>query len=379
MMLIHNLVTVLTKRPALLLVPIWLLVHVFLYQWFGVKVVYDSHRYLAYANSLAEGSTFWYQSSSIFYSTYALLLFFLLHVLKLPLICVVLLQTVLSGVAAIYLYKTTFLQTFSRLSALLATFLFIVWPDLQSWNLYIHTESLYISLSVFILYLFVRSQQKVTDNERLKLLFLLLLIMFLRPNGLFLTAGIITAILIVRYKEAFFLAGKRLLLFIPLLLLLVVLILLLEVFSPLQYFINGQVIQGYNGITVTLNFPPAFDHSRLVIFQLMELFFHQPLQCLKLLLLRFLFFWGQIRPYYSLRHNLLIVTFFIPVYYLAITKLGNLRLRHPGITLMATLMLLHTLMVMAVSVDWDNRFIVPVLPFVFVLAGFGAKAGKIRN
>ncbi len=64
---------------------------------------------------------------------------------------IVIAQVLISGIAAFTLYLLAS-QLYDWRAGLLAAFLFVGFPDLQKWNYYILTESLFISTIIFITY-----------------------------------------------------------------------------------------------------------------------------------------------------------------------------------------------------------------------------------
>jgi len=107
-----------------------------------------------------------------------------------------------------------------------------------------------------------------------------------------------------------------------------------------------------------------------VVKQLWSIITSQPFAYTKLLLLRFIFFWGQVRPYYSAIHNFAIFLYFIPVYGAALY--GIKRLSYcPVNVFMWLVAILQTMMSLVIAVDWDNRFLVPLMPFIVIFAAVG--------
>ncbi|MBC5994800.1 hypothetical protein [Pontibacter cellulosilyticus] len=364
----HSFFSLSEERLTYCLVPAWLLMQVILYYWYGIRIVYDSHRYFAYADALASNTADWYLDSAKFYTSYTLLLAFFLHVAKLPVVSVLLFQTLVSGAAAVFLFKSTIFISGSRKAAIFATLFFILWPDLQFWNLYVHTESLYISLSVFILYFVLVARQR---QQYLTLAVLLAIICFLRPNGFFVALAVAAALVFRRGLGLYFRSrySRAVAATVLLFVLIAVAAFFLEIFSPIGYYTAGRFIQGYSGYTSPV-VAPAPAGEAWVIQRLFTLMLEQPVTFIKLLAGRFLLFWAQIRPYYSVVHNVVILLFFLPLYYFA-----GVYLYRAKATLFTVFFLilaaLHTLMVTVIAVDWDNRFIVPLLPFVFILAATG--------
>ncbi|EJF09600.1 glycosyltransferase family 39 protein [Pontibacter sp. BAB1700] len=361
-----KLLWLLASKPLLYLGALWMVMHLILYSRYGVKIVFDSYRYLNYVESIVSGSSYWLQPHSIFYSSYTLFLFLVLHVLSQPIEVVIALQILLSGVATVFFYKTLYNTTQHRVAAFIGVAFYLFWPQIHSWGFYIHTESLYISTSIFTLYLI----SKTTQNRYS--LFVLALILcfaiFLRPNGIFLLLGVIAGVIYLK-KDMFTTTHSYLVLVLVVPALLFSANYALEIFSPLQYLSQGQIIQGYNKLTIQIDSPQLVptDPALLHVIGFIK---EQPVSYIKLLLLRFIYLWAQVRPYYSNIHNIAIVIFFIPVFILALRGIRK-AIKEQTFIFMVTVLFLQTVMTMVIAVDWDNRFVVPLLPFVFYFASIG--------
>lgn len=361
------------KRLQLLLL-FWLLMNIALYFKLGVKVVFDSHRYLAYVNSLTSGDGSWYRPDSILYAGYTFFLAAIVRFLQLQNIAVVVAQVLISGIALVCLYKAIYSITRNYLCSFVCSFLYIAWPEIHLWNFYIHTESLYISTSIFILYYFTKDHWNSFDV--VACLALLLFSSFLRPNGFFLLIGAI-AYFIHKFHDRISRKHKLAFLVIALPVLAYGAYISLEIYSPVQSLLQGHAIQGYHKVRVTME-PLVADAQSPGILQLFSAVIEQPGNLLKLLLLRFTYFWGQIRPYYSTIHNTAIALFFLPVYFYAVKGYTKIR-QYPICTFILTVITLQTFMAVTLAVDWDNRFIVPLLPYTFAFTCIGLVAFNIKQ
>jgi hypothetical protein len=107
---------------------------------------------------------------------------------------------------------------------------------------------------------------------------------------------------------------------------------------------------------------------------LLDYVVHNPAQFFKMAGLKFLSYWGMTRPYYSSWHNIAFMCFFYPLYFFAFTGIMRLaRLNRPFTLYAVGAMVIFTLSVMFTCDDWNNRFIMPILPFVMLFASFGIK------
>jgi hypothetical protein len=359
--------------PWFLLIPGWITMQWVLFCRFGVKLMFDSRRYLSYADSMAGGTDIWQQPKNLLYSTYTFFLYFFHHLLKLELVTIIIIQVCLSGVAAWCMYQIPLLITKDKVAAFISALLFIAWPDLQAWNFYIHTESVYISTIIFLMYSIAKGQ---ANNSRSKKIapFLFPAIIFLRPNGfisLLAWSVAVTSNWFIKFRSRITTSRGLAYLLLLLLVALFSAYFLFEVFSPVYFIVKGYVIQGYKGLLLSPGEINQFDPSMPKAVRLLSYLLTHPLQFLLLMGTRLLFFLGQFRPYYTSWHNALILLYFIPVYAAAAYYLLRKSMNQPVFAYMVTLVVLQSVMAMIMGVDWDNRFVVPILPIFFVLAGCG--------
>lgn len=347
----------------------WVLVQCLLYSKHGIKVVFDSKRYLGQADLLAAGD---YSSLKVSYIVYTALLA-LSNTLG-SLGWIILLQTIVSGLAMVAMYKAARTLTGSELVAALTAFLLILWPDFQFWNLYIHTESLFVSVTCLAFWRLVTAHK---TSHYLQLWLLLLVVVFLRPNG-FMVAASVFVYWGISFCElrgyTLWKAAILLLSIVSIVVLIVAHFFLQDISSDhsfTKFLVSGEVIQGYEPLRIkdaTIAQPQGTPLQQTVAIVLNE-----PLFFVKQSLMRLLYYWAQVRPYYSLWHNVAIVALMYPLYLLGIKALlaGRVEARVTGFIVF--LMLQLSAMVVVSAVDWDNRFFLPLLPFVFLLGAIGIK------
>ena len=80
------------------------------------------------------------------------------------------------------------------------------------------------------------------------------------------------------------------------------------------------------------------------------------------------------RPYYSTFHNWLLRVYFYPLYFFAIVGIVSLK-KHNRYFAVYTVgvLLTFTFSVMVTCDDWNNRFLMPIIPLVILLAAFGMR------
>lgn len=380
-------------HPALLL-GLWLLVQAaFLLRFHGPHYANDSELYLDYATRLAQQGYFPVEKGAATIANNGLNDFQYVHSQRYILYPwfqsvwlrlgagrwgIVLAQLAISGLAARALYEAVRrLAGGQRGAAALATALFIVWPDVQQFNCYLLTESLFISLSVLSFWALVRVWGGRWRDYAL-LLGLLVLTALVRPNG-FVVAGAVAlaglAALYARQRRLFWLAVALFGLAAPL----VVWWLnhQLVSFFIVETYQRGELMFGASAWAIKpsapLSPPPAGlgQMSRVLYFA-----WHNPGFLAQLMLGKLFVFFSSIKPYYSLGHQLLSVSVLWPAYWLAIRGARRVAVWLPARAFLAGVPLLQAAVVMLTVDDYDVRFLAPVLPFVFALAALQVAGGK---
>lgn len=356
--------------PALLLL-LWLLMQVGVYYAHGVMVVFDSHRYLDEADKLLKPSGISHLRLS--YLSYSAILALCISVFG-SAKAVVLVQIVVGGLSTIAFYRLARFLLQSRLLSYFATGLLLLWPLYQHWHFYIHTESLFASLSIIAFY---RAATASNFWHYIQLLLLLFLITFLRANGFMVVLAVLTyAGTEYWLRQEYSLRRLLLVVFIGGTVFTVVfahffLNDMTGTHSFTGHLISGNIIQGYDKMSFKAQQELVLSGSPLA--QVSQLVWQEPVFFIKKSLGRIFYYWSQMRPYISLRYKIAIVAYLYPLYILTIIGLWKKQLPMPFILALAALSGLFTAMVVVSGVDWDNRFMMPLLPYLFLCAAAGLK------
>jgi len=365
-----------------LLLGLWLLVQAaFLVKFHGPHYANDSARYLGYATNLAQhgyyrleptetslASDFQYVHNQryILYPWYQSV-WLRLHAGWWG---IVLGQIAISGLAAIALYRAVRqLAGGKRSAAALAASLFILWPDVQQFNCYLLTESLFISLSVFSFWALVRVRGGGWWAGAVLAIFLLLAAL-VRPNGFVVAAAAGVAGLATLYtarRRIFWLLIGAGVLAAPL----VVWWLNYQLvsFFIVETYVRGELMFATPVWALHPSTPLALppdgigQMSRVLYFAA-----HNPGFLLRLMVGKLLVFFSSIKPYYSLAHKLMSVLVLWLLYYLAVCGARQAAVWLPARAFLVAVPLLQVAIVMLTVDDYDVRFLAPVLPFVFALA-----------
>lgn len=344
-----------------ILVLIWLSIQLFWWWRGGVRTGVDSALYIDQAELIMDGQLpadrgIWYLGYSIFLA--------LLFSAGFSLVGVVAVQVLLSAVSVAALYGISTRVMKDERAAVLAALLYCLWPGVHEWNFFIYTESLYTSLSLMSIWALIHA------DLRWKLIggVLLLACVATRPTGFCLLSALAAIGLIQLSKShpawalaaggAAILAG----------------IFLFNAFMqeadlPARY-LAAEVI--YPMISWGIAPAEEIDTSGFggpALWDIFKFSITYPWYFLKLSGLKALLFIAHAKPYYSVLHNLAIVFFLLPVHVFAIR--GYRLCANPFKQFVLFYFGVQTTVVALTSENWDGRFLIPILPWIFLLAGLG--------
>jgi hypothetical protein len=387
------------RHHVWLLAGMWLLVQAgFLLKFHGPHFANDSARYLDYATNLAQHGYYQAEPGAVAATIanngvdnfqyehnqrYILYPWFQSVWLRLGAgrWGIVLAQLAISGLAAGALYGAVRRLAGGRRGAAgLATALFMVWPDVQQFNCYLLTESLFISLSVLSFWALVR----VRGGGWLawaQLAVLLVLTALVRPNG-FVVAGAAAlaglAALYAQRRQVFWALVGLAALATPLAVWW--LNYQLVSFFIVETYLRGELMFGTPVWAIRPSAPLILPPSGLgQMSRVLHFATHNPGFLTHLMLGKLLVFFSSIKPYYSLGHCLLSVAVLWPAYWLAARGSQRPAVWLPARAFLAGVPVLQAAVVMLTVDDYDVRFLAPVLPFVFALAALQAVRSGDKN
>ena len=367
---LHLLARRLWPHHRALLAGLWVLVQLLFWRKFGgPHFVNDSARYLEYARGIAERGYF-EPGHNLRYVLYPLFQSLWLR-LGLGWPGIVAGQMVVSALATRAIYRgTRRLARGRRGAAALATLAFIAWPDIQQFNVFLLTESLFISLVALSFGAFTNVRHGQLRDWAL-LLLVLALAALARPNGF--VAGLAAALAgldaLRRRSDRRPWRAARLALVLLAPLLWAALNHQLATFYLMDTYQRGELIFRYQLWAVhqaaPLNMPPPGigPAARVLYFAA-----RNPVYLGRLMLGKLFVFVSYLKPHYSLAHRVLGVLVLWPAYWLAALGARRRGIWRPARVFLAGVFLLQTAIIMLTVDDWDVRFLAPVLPMIFILA-----------
>ncbi len=355
------------SRDKLLLLLIFSFVQLALLLWVGIYTKEEAIKYIGEAGYFQQYLHF-SEPKYLFYSSY-IFLHVLSHAIGAGIVGVYILQLIVNAIATLCFHSLVVNLTAKKTIAFLATLLLVLCIPYQKWTVYLFTESIFFSL--LIIYFYILFQKREESSTRIILAaILLLLIILARPTGILIIPP--TLLLIARYLYK----HKH---FIPLTIACVAGVLAFVVitnlamqgqgeFDFLKPFREEHIICGYPQKTSTGN----TNTSANTLQGLMIYIFQNPRQFGVLAIERIIAFFGMIRPYFSARHNLFLGAFFYPIYLFALAGIPTMyRVSKRFAFFSAMVISVFMISVMVTCDDWHNRFIMPVMPVIFVFAAAG--------
>lgn len=368
------------RNSIIVITLAWTLVNMLLFQKNGIKIVSDSERYIEYANGLASG--FYFDSHNFWYVGYGLYLLLVFKLFGGSIVAAVIGQYLLSFVAVIALYRGTFLLWSSSTAALITCLLFLGFIDISSWNSYILTESLYTSFICFSLFCLITVRQRpVSISFKILTAVVVVFTFFMKPTGIALLVAL-AAVVLYNMVVAANSAWKKVSIISTAVVVFIILInRMLTTFLLIETYQAGEVIYGVTSfpdqevvesliVDRPANiFTPSSAHP--VIIRVVEFIFHHPIYWLKLFFLKVYYLLLHTRPFWSGYHNMFSLAVLVPSYFLFSGTLRSAAVDRDVVIFSISFVLVHILSVGITSDDWDGRFLMPMLPVIFIFAGRG--------
>jgi hypothetical protein len=244
-----------------------------------------------------------------------------------------------------------------------AFILYMIWPPIREWNNFIYAESLFTSFCIFSFTLLLLSK---TFWQYSLAALVLLFTFFIRPTGFCLVVGVIGygIAMLPRTSYKFALPVMCVMAFIAW----SIANKMFKSYDQVEGYVMAEII--YPKITLGIT-PPAsltIPDTGTPLEKVFLFALNNPLYFLKLVLIKISLFYGNIKPYYSTFHNTAIVLFLYPLYYLSIRGITRLAGFKKERFFIASFIIANGTIVGLTTENWDGRFLVPVLPFIFMMA-----------
>ncbi|MEX2235375.1 MAG: glycosyltransferase family 39 protein [Cyclobacteriaceae bacterium] len=368
-----------TRFHLYFLFILWLIVHGVLYFYSGIRTdLFDAKGYIKGADFLLMTGRL-EVFHQIFYAVPILLIAFFRWVHAEGVHGFVLFQCILSGVAAFSLYHASSRVFKDQNAGLFSAVIFLCWWDVIQWNTAVMTES--VACSVICLVTFKLTYFRDTFRDYALLTLLLALCVLTRPTGVLIIFGSFT-FLITRHWAVI---SRR-----PFLKVLILVCFGITAFwgavSMFNYWdFTEQYLKG-NIVTYmdTIEGQPLYkDNLRLDTSDLLfpdpekspagkMLFFawNNPVHFAASAFLKVFYLITGTRPYFSTLHNTYTIVWTLIIFslfYFGFRYTSDVAIKNFSVAVIVA----NCSLVALSTVDWDNRFYMPMQPGIALLAGGG--------
>ena len=367
------------RNHILMLSLLFVLIHSLLFWHYGIRVFFDSAAYLEAADYIITHGEL-QDVHHLFYTVPILIMTVTRLLFPGEIIPILLFQCILSWVATILLYKSAVTIFNSKMAGLMAGVIFLLWLDNIHWNITTMTESIACSIYCFVVYVLSRWQDRPKDIFRLAIL--LVFAFFSRPTGIVIIIGVFVFLIAHHWGT---LREKR-----PMLVAIALIGTILIVFSAdrmldhwnfTEQYMKGNIITYADVVkdrplfheSLTIDPPPSktFSTSKSPIGRIVSFIYDNPIYFLKTASLKVSYLVAFVRPYYSWSHNIYLMLW-ISFVYVSFVLGWRTTTNLPVKIFAAATIILNCGLIAISSVDWDNRFYIPMEPGIVLLAGGGA-------
>lgn len=349
---------------------LWAIINLALFLQKGIVTGYEAEKYITNADHLLQTGHL-VNGQFRYYYTEILLIAIAKQTGTFPYLPV-LVQLSLSAFATLCFYRLLY-QLHRNWIAVAGTAALIAMVYYQEYNFYLFTESIYFSGLIICLY----GLQQAARRQRLwmtLLPLLLVLMIFTRPVGIFLIPATV-AFILLQPNTRIHKTWKLLCCGIAVTAFTFLVNTVMDAggsFNFLTPFSSGQILCGVPNTAPAFALPTNINPNSLL--GIGHMIVQHPRFFIQIAVERLLSFWGLTRSFYAPAHNLFIAVYFYSLYLLAIFGVRRwLRPNHSVLGFIITLLLLTSLAAVLSCDDWHNRFILPLLPFIIILASFAAR------
>ena len=319
-----NQITVDLRKSVLLLSILYVIVSLYMYNKYGVKVMIDSPRYLNYAENLSSTGVY-FDPLNFWYISYVFFVY-LSQLIDSGEWVVVFNQYLLGYAAMIALFFGVKRLTANVQTAFLAGAIFIFFPDNLNWHSYVLTESLYCSVLCFAFYFLVRLWQ---ERQKVWLYFavafVLLVCFFSKPTAPALFIALSFPLAWQWLSRPLHRALKLSAVFAVGILLLFLANKMISAHSVMLIYQKGDIIFAMHKFPdhphhdlMTVDVPadlPVPEVNQPLLQQMGGVVIANPIFFFKLMAAKGVMYVAHIRPFWSWSHNLAMILFLWPLYF----------------------------------------------------------------
>ncbi|SNS23525.1 Dolichyl-phosphate-mannose-protein mannosyltransferase [Belliella buryatensis] len=354
----------------------------------------DTWGYMTYAEEIRQQGIF-YKPHHFWYIGYVLLIIGANSIIP-GHEGIVIFQYLLAYLALIALYFTSINIFNNPKAAFLTAFWFLAFFMISFWNLFLYAESLLISLYCISFFFLSRAYRGKLTTLEVPLMIIIITWAFLtKPTAIALIAALLIAGLYNLFistksskPSSFILHPSSFISFLLFLFLPAVagtfLILLNQMLSTFGFVENYQIGEIVYNIHTVADQPYAKwlmikvpenlylpNPEAPPLWKLTTIIIMNPWYSIKLFATKAFYYIFYIRPYFSWTHNILALAVLLPMYYFAVRQLMAKNLDAIIKSFVITFLAVAVLSVCLLSINWNGRFLVPILPIIFLIGAKG--------
>lgn len=343
------------------LLTFWVGMQLFVGCKFGINSGCDTQGYIDFGQQLFNGNIGF--SREFLYISYGAVLAFFKY-LNLNVKFIVLIQVIASYLAMVCVYDISKNIFQSKTSGLIASLFYVFWFKIHEWNFFLYTESLYTSFSIFVIWFLV--SKKITIQNVVWFIVVLTFTIFIRPSSVSLILGLLVYGLINIYKNVNF-KWFSFIFVSSFLVFLFGVNTWLQFYDLIPSYLKAEII--YPNISLGVSCPDNVKvmNRGIPLFDLMSFIVCNPIYFGKLFLIKWVLFYTNVKPYFSVWHNAFIVVFLSFVYVLTFGVV-KYNIRNIAVIMLLSIILCQGLIVGLTTENWDGRFLIPILPLFFILS-----------
>ena len=352
-----------------IIITLFLASHLLIYNKIGVVSILESQKYIRQAELLLSGQ--FPSAPKYFYYLPIILLIALIKKISLSYLYVVIIQSLFSLIATIAFYRGTKI-IFDSPTALFSSILLCLFFPFYIWNFHLYSDSIFISLSLFLYYAICKFEYQTLKGV-LGIFLVLVALILSRPFGVLFVPPLFLYFFLTKYRN------KKVKLFtfsLSLIFLFLMALIIDDIFhggedmSAMKPFIEEHIIcllpTNPKGSKLDLKY---YDNG---LKDIMYYVTHNPLHFSKLMLQRLYSFFKLTRPWFGRGHNLYLTFFTIPVYIFFLVGLFPfLKLKSKAGVYFLALIILYSFAVTFQCDDWHGRFTMPIIPPILAISIFG--------
>jgi hypothetical protein len=360
------------RKEIIAIIVLWLGVHVYLFYHFGVFTSLEASKYTSAGKYFLETGSF-PEKKYLFYALTPLLIALNLKI-GFGYTGAAIMQCLISLASTLIFFRLCLLLSGNKKASLITTVILLLFIPYQSWNVYLYTESLFLSAVIFLLYALynLSIEKKSFGKNILKVLIALVLVLTARPFGmLFLPSVVLYSIMMLPRRYFFVSIGIT-----------------IVAVGAMYYFLNrafsgsvdwNSMVSNING-NIICDLPDARFIKRLnlandgdPVYQLLYYVIYNPKHFLTLSLMRLSAFFNITRSYYSTPHNALLVLCMIVIYGFVVIgiKAFSKNVNSRFAVFIFSGIVFYTAAITLQCDDYHSRFIMALIPFFLLIGLFG--------